>query len=116
MQLTKNFDSKEFECTCCGKINMSPIFMAKLQLLRDEYKNPMKINSGFRCKDHNDAVGGSSNSKHLSGIAADIACTTSSDRYKLMKIAFALGFKGIGVYKTFIHLDTRHSHQVVWIG
>ena len=52
-----------------------------LEMLRSEWNNiygegndPIIINSGFRSPDVNKAVGGASNSNHLSGCAADIRC------------------------------------------
>lgn len=35
---------------------------------------PILINSGYRCPELNEAVGGATNSAHLSGAAADIVC------------------------------------------
>ena len=49
---------------------------------------------------------------HTRGIAADVY--SGVDRYKLLMTAFSMGFTGIGVAKTFIHVDTRNSQPVVW--
>ena len=43
-----------------------------LQPLRDFYKRPIVVSSGFRCKTLNRVVGGSLSSQHLKGEAADI--------------------------------------------
>lgn len=43
-----------------------------LQPLRDLIGKPININSGFRCEKLNTAIGGSSNSQHMYGQAADI--------------------------------------------
>ena len=51
---------------------------------------------------------------HTKGIAADIYVSNGVDRYKLLITAFNMGFTGIGVAKTFIHVDTRTSQPVVW--
>lgn len=40
--------------------------------LRECYGYPIYINSGYRCKELNDLVGGVANSFHLSGCAADL--------------------------------------------
>lgn len=42
-----------------------------LQSIRDVLGCPMIINSGYRCKAVNDAVGGSKTSAHMKGLAAD---------------------------------------------
>ena len=50
-------NQKELTCKCgCGESNMDEDFMERLQLLRAEwYKENtrvLKVNSGFRCKNH----------------------------------------------------------------
>ena len=54
-----------------------------LEMLRSEWNNiygegndPIIINSGFRSPEVNKAVGGASNSNHLTGCAVDIRCLT----------------------------------------
>lgn len=70
--LTKNFTKSEFECPCgCGQQSVDMELAEKLQLLRDKVDRPLKITSGYRCITHNAAVGGSQNSKHRYGMAAD---------------------------------------------
>lgn len=43
-----------------------------LQPVRDHFGRGVKVNSGYRAPAVNDAVGGSANSDHLTGYAADI--------------------------------------------
>jgi uncharacterized protein YcbK (DUF882 family) len=43
-----------------------------LQPLRDKLDTPLIINSGYRCRQVNQAVGGAPDSMHLRGCAADI--------------------------------------------
>ena len=70
--LTKNFNRSEFQCSCgCGQQSVDMELAEKLQLLRDKVDRPLKITSGYRCITHNAAVGGSQNSKHRYGMAAD---------------------------------------------
>ena len=45
-----------------------------LQVIRNELKLPIIINSGYRSTEVNAAVGGASNSFHMKGLAADIRC------------------------------------------
>lgn len=54
-----------------------------LDKIREIYGKPIKVNSGFRCKRLNKAVGGSDTSNHLAGRAADI---TGSDLRRLKRI------------------------------
>ena len=85
MKLTKNFTLEEFvnsETALKHGIENKPtekdvyriqILCEKLlQPLRERIGKPVIINSGFRCKELNQLVGGVSNSQHLKGQAADI--------------------------------------------
>lgn len=114
--LTLNFTEKELQCPCCSACKMDKTFLFKLQKLREALGKPLRVSSGYRCKTHNEKVGGVSNSKHLLGKAADIIISTSPVRYMVLREAIKLGFSGIGVYSNFIHLDTRDERACVWVG
>ena len=116
MELTSNFNLEEFECKCGCKM---PEFVKKnvieladnLQVLRDVVGR-LDPTNGYRCKDHNADVGGSVNSQHLKGKAADIKSSDIKPKDMaaivddLMKSeSFKLG--GIGIYNTFTHVDIR---------
>ena len=108
--LYPNFKAEEFDCSHCGKNEMKPEFMAKLQVLRMRYGKPMRITSGYRCPKHSIEAKKPKPGAHASGCACDIG-VDGQQAYELMKHAFALGFKGIGVSQKsggprFIHLDT----------
>ena len=47
--------------------------MDALQQIRDHFGKPVYVNSGYRCDRHNKAVGGTSDSYHIKGMAAVIA-------------------------------------------
>lgn len=51
-----------------------------LQPLRDHFKEPIVISSGYRCTEVNAAVGGVSTSQHCKGMAADIYLGGDTDR------------------------------------
>ena len=116
MKLTNNFNLEEFECKCGCKM---PEFVKKniieladnLQVLRD-FVGRLDPTNGYRCKDHNADVGGSVNSQHLKGKAADIKSSDINPEDMaaivddLMKCeSFKLG--GVGIYNTFTHVDIR---------
>jgi uncharacterized protein YcbK (DUF882 family) len=112
--LSKNFFEDEFACKCgCGIGQMSRDFIAKLQLFRDAWGQPMKVTSGLRCITHNIAIKGKPNSRHLIGQAADIA-VAPQDAWKFVALAMQLDFKGIGVGREFIHLDDRSVAPALW--
>ena len=107
MQLTKNFSKKEVECGCgCGLVPTAEA-MAALQKARDIYGKPMRITSAARCVFHNKNVGGSKTSRHVDGIAFDIAYSNAREAGEILLALVAAGFKGIGIAKTFIHADLR---------
>ena len=67
----------------------------------------VKINSAYRSAGKNESVGGASKSKHMTGQAIDVRVTGDyNTRASFVVAASRAGFKGIGVYSTFIHLDT----------
>ena len=71
--LSNNFSRSEFACKCgCGHDNVSPVLANLLQELRDHLDRAVCVLSGCRCEVHNKAVGGVSNSAHITGEAADI--------------------------------------------
>ena len=114
-QLSKYFTEKELACKCgCGMLP-TPQLINQLTYLRELYQKPIIITSGARCSVHNAKVGGAPRSKHLDGIAVDIAADSSA-RYELIRLALAMGvWGGIGVAKTFLHLDTRSPKEgKVW--
>ena len=81
-----------------------------LDRARHTVDRPVVINSGCRCRQHNQAVGGSDHSSHLTGHAVDIKCpagTTSPDDYR-WRLIYALILSGctrIGIGKGFVHVD-----------
>lgn len=115
---TLNFTSKEFDSpdSLHSGNNMSRPFIQMLQQARCKAGVPFKINSGYRTLAHNKKVGGVSNSAHTLGVACDIKCENSQDRYLIVKALLEVGFTRIGVYETFIHcdIDPTKPQKVIW--
>ncbi len=67
----------------------------------------MIVNSGYRCPDHNRAVGGSPTSSHLDGLAADISTPDHQTRYRIARALLLAGFRRVIIYrdKGFVHVD-----------
>ena len=111
----KYFTIKELDCKETGQNQMSREFLDKLDELRENCGFPFTITSGYRSSIHSAEVdkpnGGGT---HTQGIAADIRVTDGSQRMIIIREALKLGFTGIGVAKTFIHVDTRETTPVVW--
>ena len=107
------FDSPDVQGS--GQL-MDKTLLEMLDEVRDKFDKPIRINSGFRTPAHNEAVGGAENSSHLKGLAVDIACNKSQDRFDLINCLLDVGFSRIGVAKTFIHadIDQDKTQGVIW--
>lgn len=108
-----NFTKEEFDCQEMGENEMQARFMDKLQELRTKYGKPMRITSGYRSPNHSIEKRKEKPGTHAQGIAADIYCT-GPDKYRLVKLAFELGFTGIGIDSRFIHLDLSKERMAIW--
>jgi zinc D-Ala-D-Ala carboxypeptidase len=110
------FKIEEFKCKCgCDAIRISPFLLEKIDIARGKAGIPFKVTSGYRCKNHNRAVGGASDSQHVKGTAVDIACSNSADRAIIIKALLDSGFTGIGIAKHFVHGDIRDAKPLCWL-
>jgi uncharacterized protein YcbK (DUF882 family) len=70
----------------------------KLQQLRN-IVGSLEVNSGFRGTEHNRSVGGSTNSYHLEGLAADIKFDFKGwTRGTMTKVLQSIGFTNVNFY------------------
>lgn len=83
--------------------------------LADYFGKTLTITSGYRPPAYNASVGGSSNSFHLRGEAADVSMVgwNQSEREQFITEAVKRGARGIGVYGSFTHIDIRGT-QTTW--
>lgn len=114
----KHFKLTEFDSPDkpgSGK-HMKKDFLVKLDKAREMAEIPFKINSGFRTKEHNKKVGGSKQSSHLAGCAADISITNSKDRIVVVESLIKAGFKRLGIAEYFIHVDNDITKDdAIWL-
>jgi uncharacterized protein YcbK (DUF882 family) len=111
-QETPSFTPSEMGCKCgkCdGEAKMSHPFMIKLQAMRDAY-GPMTITSGYRCPEHPEEKRKEKVGAHGQGRAADIAVGSSKERFNIMAMGVHVGMQGIGVARSFVHVDDGHKH------
>ena len=116
--VTVHFKLTECVCPCCDRLKIVPGFYSHMELLermRFKLDFPIIINSGYRCPDHNTAIGGAKRSWHML-FATDIrpAWVAGEDENAwigkleaMYEAALELNFGGIGRYETFMHLDLR---------
>ena len=104
-----HFRPEEIACRHCGELpqTIDLEVLDKLELLRARLGRPLKINSGYRCGIHNALIGGATFSQHKS-LAVDISLS-GHDQETLYRTALQIGFLGIGIAETFIHLDMRRE-------
>jgi uncharacterized protein YcbK (DUF882 family) len=109
----KHFDSPDMPGS--GEL-VSDELISMLDVARKKYGKPIIPNSGFRTPKHNAEVGGKVTSSHLKGLAVDISCTNSTDRFKLEGILREVGFTRIGMGSTFIHvdIDKEKTQKLLW--
>lgn len=104
------FSDEEIECKCgCGTMFIAPLHFFRMNLLRSYLKRPIEVTSWCRCEEHNLEVGGKPDSSHLKFIATDIKAILPLYRSKILYFAGLIGFNGVGIGKTFIHLDSDLS-------
>ena len=108
-----NFTEAEMRCHCgCGRAEMDPDFMERLQVIRDGFCHPMPISSGFRCVSFDKQIRGAG--VHPSGQAADIR-VSGEQVYHLLGLVLTIDMRGIGLMQhgphiqRFMHVDTTYG-------
>lgn len=138
--ISRSFSWAEFEATSHaaelarkGVRNVIPSFEVRdsvlalvrrvLQPLRDKYGKPMKVNSGYRCKELNEIVGGVPTSQHRLGEAADIHTGSPSETFRLAHLAKSTPeiwaeIDQLICYDTFVHISHKRvgtqRHQLLF--
>lgn len=131
MKLSNNFTLSELTNSQTAKAkrinnspNLSHIDNLKrlceniLQPLRDYMGEPIKVNSGFRSKKLNFAIGGSKTSSHMKGEAADIECDNDKKNPEIfLFILQNLDFDQLIIYKSeegkprFVHVSYSEGNN-----
>ena len=79
---------------------------------------PITILSAYRSPPHNRKIGGARNSQHMEGRALDLKPPDGvylEQFYEVVKsLALNCGIKGIGLYKTFVHIDIRPTNTIAY--
>jgi uncharacterized protein YcbK (DUF882 family) len=116
--LSPHFDTREFlsrdgaALPGFHRAKLLTLVRRHLEPLRAAY-GAVEVVSGHRSQSHNERVGGAPRSYHLAirgrpGAAADVKCANGSpgEWYRFLD---AQGVGGLGIYPTFVHVDTRQT-------
>ena len=123
-QLSPHFNAREFRCQC-GQPHETLIASELIDKLEALYTalncSKIIVTSGYRCPEHDKAVGGTSSGQHTKGTAADVCCYGQDGQPISSKTicckAQDLGFTGIANITSsyqYTHLDVRTSGK--WYG
>ena len=109
VRLSKNFTVKEFACSDgTDTVFISLALVNLLQKIRDHFGKVVIINSAYRTEAHNKAIGGATYSQHKYGLAADIHINGVTPKEIAAYVETLLPSSGgIGIYKSFCHIDVR---------
>ena len=107
--LSPHFKVREFACSDgTDTVFVSPALVEVLEKVRAHFGKPVTINSGYRTEAKNKAVGGAAYSQHKYGLAADIHIDGVTPKQIASYVETLLpNTGGIGIYKTFTHIDVR---------
>ena len=123
-QLSPHFNVREFRCQC-GQSHETLIASELVDKLESLYTalncSKIIVTSGYRCPEHDKAVGGTSSGQHTKGTAADVCCYGQDGQLISSKTvcckAQDLGFGGIANITSsyqYTHLDVRTGYR--WLG
>ncbi|WP_422024635.1 D-Ala-D-Ala carboxypeptidase family metallohydrolase [Pyruvatibacter mobilis] len=97
-------------CPCCGACHLTQGHMMRLQMFRNA-RGPVVVTSGYRCPDHPEERGKPHPGAHAQGLATDIRrADTGQGLFRDITLAERLGFTGLGIGRTFLHLDSGHAY------
>jgi peptidase M15-like protein len=109
----KWFDvDKDFKCpcgspTCSAPIRPHSLLAYYLDVVRDQYGQPIIVTSGNRCPEHNRLEGGEDPSEHVWAegcLGVDIRCSGSQDRARLLDAVRHAGLTRVGIYAAHLHI------------
>ena len=113
--MARYFSRDEFACSHTGKNEISDSLIDKLDLLREACGFPFIITSGYRDPTHPIEAKKANAGTPALGLAADIKVNNGVERYTIDRDPIKLGFRGIGIANTFVHVDVRDAKpSVMW--
>lgn len=126
MIMTDNFKPStdpKLLCTCghpdCDQRSVDQLTLDKVQLIREDLKQSMTINSGGRCPNHPNEVTKTKPGDHQLCTAVDVACSDVQLETKLKTLAGRHGATRVagGAYCGFVHMawtETERTDVPTW--
>lgn len=96
-----HFSFTEVACRCggryssCWRIWQTRKAFQMMERYRAASGRPLKVVSACRCPSRNRAIGGSSTSRHLTGLACDVEALYSTTRVKGWRVATHIGYGSV---------------------
>jgi uncharacterized Zn-binding protein involved in type VI secretion len=86
---------------------IDPSLATMLETIATNLNTTLTITSAYRSPDYNARVGGKKASKHMQGIAVDVAQNdwNNQTRIDFIQECIDQGIQGIGIYNSFTHID-----------
>lgn len=112
------FTESDFQrCTpSCSVSDMDPSFLYMLDAARYVAGVPFVLSSAFRSSEYDKSKGRSGTGAHTLRCAVDIACSSSELRERIVSALVRVGFRRIGIARTFIHVDSSPLHPAcIWL-
>jgi len=111
--VSKHLQHREIRCKCsypnCTYTLIAFAAVESFEALREAHGGPLKVNSFFRCQQHNKDVSGKPSSKHTIGYAIDIECPDGVQIEVFAEMARQAGFDVVIIYAAdnFIHCQIK---------
>jgi uncharacterized protein YcbK (DUF882 family) len=112
LALSDHFRLIEFACRDgSDAVLVHPALIVMLEAIREAAGGkPVHLTSGYRTPEHNRWVGGSTHSRHVMGMAADITVRGLSVA-QTYEVAEGLEPGGLGRYISFTHVDVQGRNR-----
>lgn len=112
--ISKYYKRGDIECKCgCGGDTIDVETMRIADEICDLLGYKATISSGFRCYAHNRAIFSKNTSQHIKGRAIDMILPDPKRVYDWLCRIYPDQY-GFGLYKNFIHFDTKTGPKRRW--
>lgn len=109
-QISEHFKASEFKCKDGSKeILIAQSLLDVLEEIREHFGKEVYVNSGYRTPKWNEKVGGTANSYHCKGMAADIVVKGRSSMEVARYASSIMDEGGVIRYTNFTHIDVREA-------